>query len=154
SDLAGWLLVSAWCGLVAGLLEVGTIVLRKETVDPNRLYGISRDFVWMIPMVDLGLFLAMGCVGGLGCLAWPRRGPRLLARALCAATILPVFLIGFPRIYTAAWLAVALGIAARLVPAIERRGRAFRRVVAWGTPAAAGVVLALAAAPRVAGQIE
>ncbi len=105
----GWLLLSAWCGLVAGLLEVGTIVLRKETIDPNRLYWMSRHFVWLIPLVDLGIFLAMGCVGGLACLAWPRRGPWLLARSLCAAMILPVLLVGFPRVYTAAFVAVALG---------------------------------------------
>ncbi len=152
--LAGWLLLSAWCGLVAGLLEVGTIVLRKETVDPNRLYGISRHFVWMIPMVDLGLFLVLGCVGILACLAWPRRGPRLLARLLCATTILPVLLIGFPRIYTAASAAVCLGIAAWLVPMLERHPRTTRRIVACGTPAALAIVLVLAAVPRVAGRIE
>lgn len=151
---AGWLLVSAWCGLVAGLLEVGTIVLRKETVDPNRLYGMSRHFVWLIPTVNLGLFLAIGCLGVLACALWPRRGPWLLARVLCAATFLPVFLAGFPRIYTAASGALAVGIAARLVPAIERRGRMIRRLVARGTPAALGFVLVLAAAPRVAGLME
>jgi arylsulfatase A-like enzyme len=150
----GWLVVSAWCGLIAGLLEVGTIVLRKETFDPNRLYGMSRHFVWLVPLVNLGIFLAIGCIGGLACMAWPRRGPRVLSRVLCAMTILPVFLVGFPRIYTAASAAVALGIAARLVPVIERHGRTFRRIVAFGTPAALAIVLVLAAVPRVAGLIE
>ncbi len=150
----GWLLLSAWCGLVAGLLEVGTIVLRKETFDPNRLYWMSRHFVWLIPVVDLGIFLAMGFVGVIARVAWPRRAPWLLARVLCAATILPVLLVGFPRVYTAAFVAVALGIAAQLVPVIERHGRTFRRIVAFGTPVVAGIVLVLAAAPRVAGVIE
>ena len=35
------LLLSAWCGLVAGLLEVGTIVLRKQVFDPNHLYKVE-----------------------------------------------------------------------------------------------------------------
>src|SRR5262249_36840362 len=89
------LVLSACGGLVAGLLEVGTIVLRKETIDANRLYWMSRDFVWLIPLVNLGIFLALGCLGCLVCVAQPRRGRWLLARALCAVTILPVFLVGF-----------------------------------------------------------
>src|SRR5262245_57147595 len=68
------LLLSAWCGLVAGLLEVGTIVLRKHTVDPNRLYGLSRHFLWLIPVTYLCVFLALGLFGCIVCLAWPRRG--------------------------------------------------------------------------------
>ena len=44
------LVLSAWCGLVSGLLEVGTIVLRKRTFDPNHLYEMSRHFVWLIPL--------------------------------------------------------------------------------------------------------
>src|SRR5690242_7867522 len=36
------LLVSAWCGLVAGLLEVGTIVIRKHVFDSDQLYRMSR----------------------------------------------------------------------------------------------------------------
>ena len=46
-------LLSAWCGLVAGLLEVGTIVVRKRMFDPNHLYGMSRHFVWLIPLTNL-----------------------------------------------------------------------------------------------------
>jgi hypothetical protein len=45
--------LSAWCGLVAGLFEVGTIVLRKQLFDPNQLYGMSREFVWLIPVTNL-----------------------------------------------------------------------------------------------------
>ena len=46
------LLLSAWCGLVAGLLEVGAIVLRKQVFGPNHLYNMSRHFVWLIPLVE------------------------------------------------------------------------------------------------------
>ena len=55
-------ILSAWCGLVAGLLEVATIVVRKSTFDVNHLYGMTRHFVWLIPLIDLGLFLALGIV--------------------------------------------------------------------------------------------
>ena len=54
------LFLSAWCGLVAGLLEVGTIVLRKQAFDPDQLYKMSRHFVWLIPLSNLGVFLALG----------------------------------------------------------------------------------------------
>jgi arylsulfatase A-like enzyme len=133
---------------------VGTIVLRKETIDANRLYWMSRHFVWLIPLVNLGIFLALGCLGCLVCVAQPRRGRWLLARVLCAVTILPVFLVGFPRIYSAALLVVALGVAARFVPVIERHARTFWRVVGVSAPAAIGILLILAVSPWVAGWIR
>ena len=143
-SLATLLILSAWCGLVAGLLEVGTIALRKATFDPNRLFWMSRHFVWLIPLTNLGIFLALGCFGCLVCVAWPRRGRWLLTRVLCAATILPVFLVGFPRIYGLASLVLALGIAARLVPAIAGHPRTFRRIVRVSAAAAVGILLLLA----------
>src|SRR5262245_43443462 len=54
------LILSAWCGLVAGLLEVGAIILRKRTLDFNQLYWTSRHFIWLIPLIDLAIFLALG----------------------------------------------------------------------------------------------
>jgi hypothetical protein len=39
-------ILSAWCGLVAGLLEVGTMVLCKQVFDPDQFYRISHHFVW------------------------------------------------------------------------------------------------------------
>ncbi len=51
------LVLSAWCGLVSGLLEVGTIVVRKRTFDPNHLFEMSRHFLWLIPLTNLCLFL-------------------------------------------------------------------------------------------------
>src|SRR4051795_3768773 len=146
-SLATLLILSAWCGLVAGLLEVGTIVLRKATFDPNRLFWTSRHFVWLIPLTNLGIFLAMGCFGCLACVAWPRRGRWLLTRGLCAATILPVFLVGFPRVYGLASLVLAVGIAARLVPAIAGHARTFRRIVRVSAAAALGILLLLAVSP-------
>src|SRR5262245_36347605 len=41
------LVLPAWCGLVAGLLEVSTIVLRKQVIGANRFYGMSRHFAWL-----------------------------------------------------------------------------------------------------------
>ena len=56
-------LLSAWCGLVAGLLEVTTIVLRKNLYDTNHIYGMSRHFVWLIPVMNVGVFILFGLLG-------------------------------------------------------------------------------------------
>jgi arylsulfatase A-like enzyme len=119
------LLLSAWCGLVAGLLEVGTIVLRKQVIDPDHLYKMSRHFVWLIPVSNLCVFLVLGFFGCGVILVWPRRGCWLVARIVCAFALLPTILVAIPRIYALASLVVALGVAARLVPRLERD---------WGIP--------------------
>jgi arylsulfatase A-like enzyme len=139
------LVLSAWCGLVSGLLEVGTIVVRKRTIDPNHLYEMSRHFVWLIPLANLSLFLALGAVLKLLLLAWPRRGSWLAPRVLCSLTMLPLLLVGFPRIHGLAWLVVTVGLAARLVPAVERHAVGFGRLVRLSFPVVAGLAPALAA---------
>jgi arylsulfatase A-like enzyme len=139
------LLLAAWCGLVAGLLEVGTIVVRKQVFDPDQLYKLSRHFLWLIPLSDLCVFLALGFVGCGVILVWPSRGRWLFARGLGAIALLPAILVAFPRIYSLAWLVVALGIAARLVPHIERRSRGLWRFVLVSFPAVVLVVASLRA---------
>ncbi len=148
------LVVSAWCGLVAGLVEVATIVVRKTAFDANHLYDISRDFVWLIPVINLGLFLGLGILNLALRWAWPRAGHWLFARALCALLPLPAFLIASPRIYTLGWLAVTLGIAMRLVPVLDSNRRSFARIVRLSLPPALGILLVLAASPWVNDQLE
>jgi arylsulfatase A-like enzyme len=134
------MLLWTWCGLVAGLLEVGTIVLRKQLFDPDRLYKVSRHFVWLIPLSNLCIFLTLGFIACGIILVWPRRGRWLFARGLCALALLPALLVAFPRIYGMAWLLVALGAAARLVPLLERHRRILWRWVLVSLPAAVALV--------------
>jgi arylsulfatase A-like enzyme len=143
--LTSILFLSIWCGLVAGLLEVGTIVLSKYTVDPNHLYGMSRHFVWLIPLTNLGVFLAGGLIGGVVSLAWPSRGPRLVATVFCGLALLPMLLVFFPRVYGLAWLVAALGAGSRLVPSFERNAGMFRRL-AWSSFLLALLTVAILAA--------
>jgi arylsulfatase A-like enzyme len=152
--LAPTLFLSAWCGLLAGLLEVGTIVVRKEFFDANHLYGMSRHFVWLIPLVNLCLFVALGLLGWVMCWSWPRRGGWLAGRGLCAIVLLPVFLIAFPRIYSVAWLALALGLATWIVPKLESNARAFRRPVRLSFPVLLIAFGFLAASPSVYDRIK
>ena len=141
-----FLFLTAWCGLLAGLLEVGTIVVRKHTVDPDHLYGMTRHFVWLIPMADLCIFLIVGSVGWIVRWLWPLRGHWLVARVLCTLTLLPAVLVAFPKIYSPALALVALGASARLVPLVERYRRAFQRLVLLSFPAAIGLVMFAGAA--------
>ena len=137
------LVLSAWCGLVAGLLEVAAIVVRKEVFDANHLYGISRHFVWLIPLCNLAIFLVLGLLGGLVSVAWKPRGWWLFKRGLCTLGLLPAVLIAFPRIYTLAWLAVTMGMAARIVPVLEWKRDRFRRTVLYSFPAALAILVLL-----------
>jgi hypothetical protein len=54
--------LSAWCGLAAGELEVIASVLRASLSSTNRLYLMTRHFVWVVPLVDGLLFLGMGII--------------------------------------------------------------------------------------------
>jgi hypothetical protein len=44
------LLLAAWCGLVAGLLEVGLRVLLRWINPTGRLYQVTWHFVWLAPL--------------------------------------------------------------------------------------------------------
>jgi len=140
-------ILSVWCGLIAGPLEVGTMIVRKHTVDLNQFYWMSRHFIWMIPLTDLLIFLILGVVLALMALCWPGRGSWLATRLMCALTLLSFLWTAFPLIYGLAGLALSVGIAARLVPFLERHTAGFRRLVllsfpilAVGAPVLAGSV--------------
>jgi arylsulfatase A-like enzyme len=143
--LATILLLSAWFGLIAGLLEVGTIVLRKRMIDPDHLYRMGRHFVWLIPLSNTLFFLTWGLLSSSFILVWTRRGSWLFIRVTSALALLPALLVAFPRIYTVAWFFVALGFAIRAVPLIEGRSRGIRRFVLVSFPAAVAIVAILGA---------
>ena len=154
SELASTVFLSASCGLLAGLIEVGTIVVRKTGFDDNHLYDMSRHFVWLIPVTNLGIFTALAILGWVLNWAWPRRGRWLFTRGLCAITLLPAFLIAFPRVYSVAWLVVTLGMAMRLVPILESYPRRFQWAVQVGSLLAVGILLYLGGSIWVNDQIK
>jgi arylsulfatase A-like enzyme len=137
------LLLSSWCGLVAGLLEVAVTVLRRRALDLHTV-PISRHFVWMVPLANLAIFCVLGTLLALLVLCG-RRGRWLAPRLLCALTLLPPIWAASPRIFGPAGLVMVLGAAVRLVPALERRPTGLRRVVLASFPVVAGIVSLLAA---------
>jgi arylsulfatase A-like enzyme len=152
--ITGLFLLSAWCGIVAGLLEAGTLAVRKHTFDPNHLYGMSRHFPWLIPLADLCLFLVGGAIGCFVVLVTPRVGGWLVVRGLCGLVLWPMALVAFPQIYSLALLAVVLGVAIRLVPVVERKPRAFGQFVRYSVPILVALILILAAVPFLGDRIK
>ena len=125
-----------------GLLEVATIVVRKEAFDANHLYGMSRHFVWLIPVTNLGVFVALGLLGWVATLAWPRRGRWLLARRLMRACAVAG---GSDRLSPDLLAGLAghdAGDRHAAVPVFETNPRLFRRFVQVSFPAAVGILLA------------
>jgi arylsulfatase A-like enzyme len=138
---------SAWCGLVAGLLEVAAIVIRKEVLGPDHLYRISRHFIWLIPLSNVCIFLVVGLLVQISAWFRPRLGRWIGVRLLCALSLSPMLLIALPRIYSFACLLLALGVAARLVPLCERHTRGFHRICRTSVPVLLALFLVLAALP-------
>jgi arylsulfatase A-like enzyme len=138
------LFLSAWCGLAAGLLEVATKVLCRAIDPRQRLYLMSRHFIWLSPLANLAFFLGIGLLLAGAIKLAPRVtgwfGPRLI----CACAILPVLIAAEPRIYTSAWLLVSLGVAVCLVPLFGRHRMALRSWLPWSFPFMVGLVFVLA----------
>ncbi len=138
------LVLTVWCGLAAGLLEVGTRALCRAIDPTKRLYMMSRHFIWLVPLVNLLVFMGLGLFLAVLTRLWPRLGGWLSPRLVCGLAILPSFLVAFPQVFAAAWFILALGIAFRLVPLFERKAADTRRRLLLTIPGLIGLVLILA----------
>jgi arylsulfatase A-like enzyme len=139
------LLVSIWCGLIAGLLEVGAREACRALHPTNRLYWMSRHSVWLTPLANILLFSCLGLAGAAITKLWPRRGRWLSFRILCALSLLPTLIVAVPGIFTEAWLIFALGIASLVVPWLEDRHATMRSLFRRSFVVLVVVAIALAA---------
>ena len=135
------LALAAWCGLAAGELEVAARVVPRAVDSTNRLYMMTRHFVWLVPLVNLTVFLLLGTLAILMFQFWPRRLRWLSPRLIIAAALLPVLTTAGRRIYIEAWLLVAVGVAVCVVPVLERRPAHWRRWLLRTAPILLGIVL-------------
>jgi arylsulfatase A-like enzyme len=126
-------ILSVWCGLVAGPLEVAALIFYKTFFALDRLYMMSRHFVWLIPATDFLILFASGLILALLSLGW-RRASWLAPRVLCGLTLLAPFWAATPRIHSLAGLVFVMGIASLLVPFLERHVAGFRRWVRVSFP--------------------
>jgi arylsulfatase A-like enzyme len=112
----------------------------------NKLYLMTRHFVWLVPLLSLMLFVLIGVVLALCLRIWPRRVGWLVPRLLVVLTLLPALLIAGRRIHPAAWLIFAMGVASCLARLIERRTDKMRTWLVWSLPMLATLVLIQAGA--------
>jgi arylsulfatase A-like enzyme len=138
------IVLSAWCGLAGGLLEVAVRVLSRYIDPVHRLYLLSRHFVWLAPLSNLLLFLVTGLLLAIGTWLWPRRSAWFVIRFLGFLTVLPALVVTSPRIYPAAWAVLALGISSIASWCVEQRASGLRRLLLVTFPALLGCVLILA----------
>ncbi len=138
------LILSAWCGLAGGLLEVGARVVCKSLIATNRLYLMSRHFVWLTPLSNLIFFAVLGLFLALAAKLWPRFGGWTAPRLIGLLAILPVLVVMVPQIYPLAWAILALGIAIRLAALLERHATGLRRRLLLSFPGLLAIVLILA----------
>ncbi len=136
--------LAAWCGLGGGLLEVATRVLSRYVDPTNRYYMLSRHFIWLAPISSLLLFSGTGLFLAIGTKIWPSRIAWFSPRFICFWAVLPALMVASPRIYPAAWIVVALGIALPLARLLERHVTGLGRWLLWTFPALAGSVVILA----------
>ncbi len=138
------LFLSAWSGLAAGLLEVGTRVVCRAIEPSQRLYLVSHHFIWLSPLSNLAFFMVIGLVLAAATKLAPRATGWIGPRLICVCTILPVLIAAQPRVYTSAWLLVSAGFAVSLVPIFGRHRTALRTWLVWSFPVMLGLVFALA----------
>ena len=135
------LVLSAWCGLATGELEVAVRVVPRAFNSTNRLYMMTRHFVWLVPLINLVLFVAIGVVLVLTTRLWPRRAGWLGPRLIIALAILPLLALAGRQIYIEAWALVALGLAFRIGPVLERHQARCRPWLILSVPLLLAMVL-------------
>ncbi|WP_165219167.1 sulfatase [Aquisphaera insulae] len=141
------LLLLAWCGLLAGHFESLAFTVRKRWFDVNQFLWTTRHYPWLLPLVNLALFLLVGSLLAILLRAARERGRWWAARILCTATLLPGCWAVSSRIYAIAGLLFSTGCAVRLTPELARHPQAVRRAVLGTFPLLVALTLALAAIP-------
>jgi arylsulfatase A-like enzyme len=144
------LALSAWCGLISGVLEVAITVVRKKYFDADRFYGMSAQFIWLVPLVSALFFSVLG-VALSQAVRWGASAQKIATRALATLALVPLFWAIFPRIYGAAGFLLMLGVALRLVQVIERHARGFGRVVRFSFAGGLCLLFVLATLSQAAG---
>jgi arylsulfatase A-like enzyme len=136
------LLLASWFGLAAGLLELVLLVFRVKVFEKG-VFLKSSHFLWMIPVADLGLFLAFGLVLGLLARAWPNKGPALMIGGFVFLTVLSQLLL-IPGLMMVACLMMAGGCARLATPIVLHRRSLFVKLVKFSAPVFAATLIVIA----------
>jgi arylsulfatase A-like enzyme len=139
-------LLSAWMGLLTGLVELLILVARKYLYSSAALGSlqINRHYAWMIPTANLMIFTTVGLVLALVA----RIGPRAVrphVRWVLVWLGLLTILLGVQRLHPGACVALAMG-ATSLVRRLRLRSPIRSRLlVPIGLVVMSGIVLVLGA---------
>jgi arylsulfatase A-like enzyme len=132
--------VAVWIGLIAGVLDLGLMVVKKRLIDGD-FYRLGGDFVWIIPAgVAVVVFLPATV---LALVARLRHGGLRLG-----ITVALLSFVGFvdlcARLPFDLWAAFLLsgGLAIQSGRRVGPRRRAFLKLVRWTTPLLIGLLLA------------
>jgi len=123
----GLVLIAAWFGLATGFGEVLSLGVRKFGFD--RMLFLGRDIVWMAPLADLILFLALGLGLSIAGRLWPRLVSIRLAVGVLAFVGFLSLTLTYPRLHRVAQLVLATGLAVQCAYLIGAREPAFKRMV-------------------------
>jgi arylsulfatase A-like enzyme len=136
--------LSLWCGLAGGLLEVAARVSCRAIDPTNRLYVMTRHFVWLTPVANAIVFVSLGLILAGVTELLRGRGRWLATRVIGALTIVPMLMVIIPQVFPEAWFILALGFASQLVPWLEHRPSQTRRALAYTLPGLIGLIAILA----------
>ncbi len=137
------LVASAWCGLLAGLAELGLTIAQKHLRDPSPgFFRMNRHIVWTIPTFNLALFTLVGLLLAVCVRVRPRRSVRLAAGVLGVLTILTL-LLSLGKLHAWACILLSSGIAYRVSARAESHIPAFGKLVRWTLPVLALGVIGL-----------
>ena len=139
--------LAAWCGLVAGWLELGAVLIQRSINPRIALDSLrtNRHFVWMIPLSNLLIFCAVGLLAGGLARFRPRLARALGWRVYVAMTALAL-LLTVEGLYRSASLVLACGIGNWFGPVFARLGTGFprfRRVSQWVMAGGLAVLIAV-----------
>lgn len=125
---------SLWMGMVVGLLELGLLFALKPLRDPiPGLFRMNRHALWIVPLDNMIVFSACGCL--LAAVAWfsPRRASRCAPRVLGTIAVLTILLTVRPLFV---WASVVLsgGLGCLLGGCLSKHSARFHRLVCATLP--------------------
>jgi arylsulfatase A-like enzyme len=127
------LVLATWFGIVAGYLDLATILVKRDLFHASLYYELSKDFRWVVPVANLVVMMVPGVVLALIC--WLRPGA-LGWRTACwlFATLAlwgPLFRAPLYRLAT---LLLAAGAARTMSRWLTNHERSFERLTRFSLP--------------------
>ncbi len=120
------LLLAVWLGLCAGYLDVGIIVLKRFTLNPEGSFRAARDFPWTVPLGHVALLLIPSSLLLLANRRWPNR----ITLSLCAwllATLASWGALARVSLYLTGSVLLAVGLGALFRDAVRVFGFSLRQ---------------------------